>query len=608
MPTENDATTLLVASAGGHLAELIALAPRLVPQGPMVWAVPDSPQARDLLAGESVDPTPDVPQRDVLAALRTIPRALMRIRRHRVRRIVSTGAGLAVPFFVVGRALGIECHYVESAARVATPSLTGSTVSRLPGVRLYAQYRTAARHAWHYRGSVFDCYQVSEQASPGPRRARRIVVTLGTMRAYDYGRAVAAVLRLLPQIATRDVEVLWQTGCTDVSGFPIEGHDFVDPSVLADAMEDADLVIAHAGVGSALMALDHGKCPILLPRKHQYGEHVDDHQQLIADELSGRGLAIQSDPDAFTAADVTRAMATVISPNDRPSPFVLLSDEHAETELEAIGSPRTQPKTGRLAALKRAVSATGLQARLASERLLRRRATPLQIVGGDRILVVTPHPDDETLGAGALMAHAAQVGAQVRIVAATRGAHAAGVQDVQLAQARAGELLEAAEALGLAREDVRQLDLPDGALGGSLAELTDVIAEEIDRFRPTIVAVTALEEPHPDHAAAAQALRAALRRTPQRPLHLEYPVWLWASWPFSSATSLSKGAVSLARSRMLSVPVNGVARVKSAALDAHATQMGAAGDTLALPPDVVSRAQRDELYFVIDDPAKVNAR
>ncbi len=85
-------------------------------------------------------------------------------------------------------------------------------------------------------------------------------------------------------------------------------------------------------------------------------------------------------------------------------------------------------------------------------------------------------------------------------------------------------------------------------------------------------------------------------------------MWLWASWPFSSATSLSKGAVSLARSRMLSVPVNGVARVKSAALDAHATQMGAAGDTLALPPDVVSRAQRDELYFVIDDPATVNAR
>ena len=96
----------------------------------------------------------------MLAALRTIPRALMRIRRHRVRRIVSTGAGLAVPFFVVGRALGIECHYVESAARVATPRLTGCSVSRLPGVRLYTQYRTAARHAclraldlmwWHLR-------------------------------------------------------------------------------------------------------------------------------------------------------------------------------------------------------------------------------------------------------------------------------------------------------------------------------------------------------------------------------------------------------------------------------------------------------------------------
>ena len=50
-------------------------------------------------------------------------------------------------------------------------------------------------------------------------------------------------------------------------------------------MREADVVVAHAGVGTALAALEVGKCPVLVPRRLAHGEHVDDHQVQIASEL-----------------------------------------------------------------------------------------------------------------------------------------------------------------------------------------------------------------------------------------------------------------------------------------------------------------------------------
>ncbi len=43
-------------------------------------------------------------------------------------------------------------------------------------------------------------------------------------------------------------------------------------------IRSADLVISHGGVGSVLLALEEGKIPLVLPRRADFGEHVDDHQ------------------------------------------------------------------------------------------------------------------------------------------------------------------------------------------------------------------------------------------------------------------------------------------------------------------------------------------
>ena len=87
------------------------------------------------------------------------------------------------------------------------------------------------------------------------------------------------------------VEVVWQTGWTDTSGLGIDAHVLMASEELSAAMRASDLVIAHAGAGSAISAMRAGHRPVLVPRQARHGEHVDDHQVQIAAELGSQGLA-----------------------------------------------------------------------------------------------------------------------------------------------------------------------------------------------------------------------------------------------------------------------------------------------------------------------------
>jgi UDP-N-acetylglucosamine transferase subunit ALG13 len=72
-------------------------------------------------------------------------------------------------------------------------------------------------------------------------------------------------------------------------------------------MADADLVVAHAGVGASLAAFEVGRCPVLVPRRLSRNEHVDDHQIQIATELGSRGVAVASEVDELSFEDLQRA-------------------------------------------------------------------------------------------------------------------------------------------------------------------------------------------------------------------------------------------------------------------------------------------------------------
>lgn len=314
--------TLLVAATGGHLEQLFRISRRISPVAdPVTWVTHEDSQSISLLVDQEVRTVPYIPPRGVRQVIGTLPGARTIIQGADCDRIVSTGAAIALPFFAIGLLHGIPCHYIESAARAEGPSLTGRIVSRMPGVRLYSQYRSWARGNWNYRGSLFDSFSATE----GPDRpVRRVVVTLGTMRTFEFHRLLDRLRVVLPQVTTSDATVLWQTGVTPAVGLPGDVRASVPNVELRAAIAAADLVVAHAGIGSAITALELGKRPVLVPRRPEHEEHVDDHQGLIARELASRGLAVSCEADAVTATDLVRAARGEIDASTDSVPFELV--------------------------------------------------------------------------------------------------------------------------------------------------------------------------------------------------------------------------------------------------------------------------------------------
>jgi len=318
-------TTLLVASTGGHLDQLHRLRQRFQPAlDDVEWVTFDTPQSRHLLAGEVVHYVPFVRPKDAGGTWRSGQAAVRLLRRRRYTRVISTGAAVAVPFVGEARALGLAAHYIESAARSEGTSVSGAMVAHIPGVRLYGQYPAWTSGRWQFRGSVFDGY------SHGPDRDEptidKVVVTVGTQRDFGFRRAIDRLVRLLPSICTPSASILWQTGATDTTGLGIHATETVPGHELTQAIAEADLVISHSGVGTALVSLDHGKCPALLPRRRDQHEHTDDHQRLIAEELLRRGLAVWADPDDLTPEHLIRAARMSADRAAEPPQFLLQPD------------------------------------------------------------------------------------------------------------------------------------------------------------------------------------------------------------------------------------------------------------------------------------------
>jgi len=116
-----------------------------------------------------------------------------------------------------------------------------------------------------------------------------LIVTIGLMYGFD------RLIKEMDKIAGRvDEEVIIQIGETTYEPKSARYFRFASNEEIDRLYEDARVVVCHAGVGSILTALEHGKPVIAVPRRKKYGEHVDDHQVEIARELEkeGRILAV----------------------------------------------------------------------------------------------------------------------------------------------------------------------------------------------------------------------------------------------------------------------------------------------------------------------------
>lgn len=115
---------LMVCSTGGHLSQLYRLRPWWS-QHSRAWVTFDDPQSRSLLVSERVFAAFAPTTRNIPNTLRNLRLAMRVLRAERPDVILSDGAGVAFPFFLIAWALRIPTAYLEVYDRISRPTLTG---------------------------------------------------------------------------------------------------------------------------------------------------------------------------------------------------------------------------------------------------------------------------------------------------------------------------------------------------------------------------------------------------------------------------------------------------------------------------------------------------
>jgi beta-1,4-N-acetylglucosaminyltransferase len=149
--TDGPIDVLLVCSTGGHLLQLHML--RQAWQGRrVVWVTFDKSDSRSLLGDDAVVFAHGPTNRSLTKLALNVGLAVRVIRRTRPAVIVSTCAGVVVPFAWIGRLLGARIVYVESLTRIDKPSLTLRLIAPVTH-RVYVQWPELARVV---RGASYD--------------------------------------------------------------------------------------------------------------------------------------------------------------------------------------------------------------------------------------------------------------------------------------------------------------------------------------------------------------------------------------------------------------------------------------------------------------------
>ena len=117
-----------------------------------------------------------------------------------------------------------------------------------------------------------------------------IFVTLGTQDK-PFERLIKAVEKQV-ELGNITQEVIVQSGCTKYKSDKLKIIPYMTIDELNKHLNDASLIITHAGVGTIIQALEIGKTVIAAARKKEFGEHVGDHQQQFLDNFSSKGYII----------------------------------------------------------------------------------------------------------------------------------------------------------------------------------------------------------------------------------------------------------------------------------------------------------------------------
>ena len=201
-----------------------------------------------------------------------------------------------------------------------------------------------------------------------------------------------------------------------------------------------------------------------------------------------------------------------------------------------------------------------------------------------RTIVLSPHPDDETLGSGGLIARLRSKEIDVTVIAVTDGENAYGSDD-QLGEIREREQTNALGKLGVEPEHVVRFRFPDSGL-------KDCERRLIDMLQTVVSANTHIVAPwrfdfHPDHEVCGRAAKAVAR---EKDLQItSYFFWTWHRGDRRTLNGLQLVSLQLTSDEILA---------KQDALRCHQSQLQHSGGSSILPEYLLGPARRSFEVFL----------
>jgi UDP-N-acetylglucosamine transferase subunit ALG13 len=281
----------LAASGGGHLELLVRLRDSL-PDVRRVWVTTPGGKAGRLAdEGERVLLVPPLDRRNL--DVRNPPRSLRMAARERPRIVLTSGAGVVATFVAGARALGARVLFVETMARVRSPSATGRLLARIAD-EFFVQWPELM--SVYPRAKLCRPLLLADIAdSAAGERGEGTFVTLGS-HTQPFDRLLRAVDRATADgILPGPVRV--QAGASDFTSRQLEVERWIPEDRFGDTLDAARYIVCHGGAGVISQALRAGRRPLVMSRDAAHGEHVDDHQAELLGELERRRLVVPIEGD-----------------------------------------------------------------------------------------------------------------------------------------------------------------------------------------------------------------------------------------------------------------------------------------------------------------------
>lgn len=284
---------LYISSSGGHFAELIYVANRFNATSDSMLITFASSDTQNVNSNFKIQHIPYIKPRKIWPLVRVLPAILSVLRRNRFDYIASTGASIAIIGYLAAKIRKLPFFYVESIARQSSLSLTARLLRILGLPAMFVQSDKLLNQSTAYLEHPIKRYRIEEKLIPEKFLRIKVFVALGTIRGYEFERAIDMVLSILDGSEI----VVWQTGSTTKSNLPGEVHVEIEKNSFLHQIDNADIVICHAGIGIIADCLKFGKVPLVIPRRAIHAEHVDDHQVEIVDLLLNDRLIVNLEID-----------------------------------------------------------------------------------------------------------------------------------------------------------------------------------------------------------------------------------------------------------------------------------------------------------------------